>query len=148
MVTHAVTQRLQHLLGDPDFARDPRHRGARAPIGSRVRFAAYWASWADSMPVLGARHPRTLARRIAADRAGSQATIDARQPMQRWCCGRLSSLRCRGRRWTNFSPASHSTLGKPRGVGPESPRDAFFGARSSVSGLTDASSRAGFCEAP
>ena len=34
--------------------------GLRSAAASR--FAAYWSSWADSMPVIGARHPRTLAR--------------------------------------------------------------------------------------
>ena len=58
---NAVTLCLQHLLGDPDFARDLRQLAARraqlpcgwAPIGSRVSLRG--------VLVIGARHPRTLA---------------------------------------------------------------------------------------
>ena len=70
----AIRQCLQHLLGDADLARDPRQLAARRAqlplrfggLGLRSaaasRFAAYWASWADSMPVIGG-HPGADARR-------------------------------------------------------------------------------------
>ena len=79
----AVWQCLRDLLGEPDD-RDPEVAAARrlallpARLGGlglqcaeRVAPAAYWAAWADALPVLRLRRPEAAARCLAELEAGS-----------------------------------------------------------------------------
>ena len=66
--------------------------GLRSAAASRA--AAYWASWADAMPVIGERHPRVLARLLMglADPRGASATPSTRAAAQAEAALRLAGF--------------------------------------------------------
>ena len=66
--------------------------GLRSAAPSRA--AAYWASWADAMPVIGERHPRVLARMLMglADPRGASAAPSTRAAAQAEAALRLAGF--------------------------------------------------------
>ena len=66
--------------------------GLRSAAASRA--AAYWASWADAMPVIGERHPRVLARMLMglADPRGASAAPSTRAAAQAEAALRLAGF--------------------------------------------------------
>ena len=51
-----------------------RRGGCGLRCASRLRFAAYWASWADSLAMIRERHPEVAARLVQQLEAGNEAT--------------------------------------------------------------------------
>ena len=66
--------------------------GLRSAAASRA--AAYWASWADAMPVIGERHPRVLARMLMglADPRSASAAPSTRAAAQAEAALRLAGF--------------------------------------------------------